>query len=188
MSPCWYLICCLLLTSLVIFVHRWMTVVPISWWVISGFSFFNLKESNIRQSFCYHSHFWFSGAVNPDPVGSSSFYNFLANFYSKVVNYLLIIFHNLQKRISSHKFFWIKKILCCGSGFGIRCLFDPGSGTEKSLSGIWGIHPGPATLLIIIMKIDRIRSRIRKDHTRPKNSGFERIRIHTALHAEFLFS
>jgi hypothetical protein len=44
--------------------------------------------------------------------------------------------------------FWVKniKIIGCGSGSGIRNLFDPGSGMKKFGSGIGDKQSGSATL------------------------------------------
>jgi hypothetical protein len=46
--------------------------------------------------------------------------------------------------------FWVKntKILCRGSGSGIRDLFDPRSGMENFGSGIGNKDPGSATLIM----------------------------------------
>jgi hypothetical protein len=47
--------------------------------------------------------------------------------------------------------FWVEilislSIQCCGTGFGIRCLFDPGSGMEKSRFWILDKHTGSGTM------------------------------------------
>ncbi len=58
---------------------------------------------------------------------------------------------NIPNHISDSNNFWVEilislSIQCCGTGFGIRCLFDPGSGMEKSRFWILDKHTGSGTL------------------------------------------